>query len=254
MSLVLYSSSSESDNNDDNDNQRNNIKRFKPQLPPVNIQLENEIDLFEKNFQIKNNDRTRLFPHERGNWSLTIYAYVECSSHLDTMIDDLIEIFNNENENWKRLIELHISLSKTFPIRFHHIESIQKGLQHELSISMIKFSTRIENVTILNNEDESTSFLVFTLDQDRQFSKLVEIIDKILHEHRYPCYYENPCFHISFAYSIDKNRQEKLPSDWKDKCLSILKQYQCQPSATTIIIDDIRLKAGKRIYQLTKTS
>ncbi|CAF3281776.1 unnamed protein product, partial [Rotaria sp. Silwood2] len=72
MSLVLYSSS-ESD--DDYDNQRNNIKRFKPQLPSVNIQLENEIDLLEKNFQIKTNDRIRLFPHERGNWSLSIYAF-----------------------------------------------------------------------------------------------------------------------------------------------------------------------------------
>ncbi|CAF1138654.1 unnamed protein product [Rotaria sp. Silwood1] len=252
MSLVLYSSS-ESD--DDYDNQQNNnIKRFKPQLPSVNIQLENEIDLTEKDFQIQTNDRTRLFPHERGNWSLSIYAFVECSSHLDTMIDDLIEIFNNENENWKHLIELHISLSKTFPIRFHHIESIRKCLQYELSISMIKFSTRIENVTILNNEDKSTSFLVFTLDQDKQFSKLIEIVDKILHQHRYPCYYENPCFHISFAYSIEKNRQDKLPNDWKEKCLSILKQYQCQPSAITITIDDIRLKAGKRIYQLTKSS
>ncbi|CAF4361165.1 unnamed protein product, partial [Rotaria magnacalcarata] len=45
---------------------------------------------------------------------------------------------------------------------------------------MIQFSARIENVTILTNEDESTSFLVFTLDQDRQFAKLIEIIDKIL--------------------------------------------------------------------------
>ncbi len=34
------------------------------------------------------------------------------------------------------------------------------------------------------------SFLVFTLDQHRQFSKLVEIIDKTLNEHRYPSYYE----------------------------------------------------------------
>ncbi|CAF5225854.1 unnamed protein product, partial [Rotaria magnacalcarata] len=101
----------------------------------------------------------------------------------------------------------------------HHIESIRKGLQHELSLSMIQFSARIENVTILTNEDESTSFLVFTLDQDRQFAKLIEIIDKILREHRYPGYYANPCFHISFSYSMDKSRKENLPKDWKEKCL-----------------------------------
>jgi hypothetical protein len=34
------------------------------------------------------------------------------------------------------------------------------------------------------------SFLVFTFDQDRQFSKLIEIMDKILLEYRYPSYYE----------------------------------------------------------------
>ncbi|CAF4261962.1 unnamed protein product, partial [Adineta steineri] len=155
---------------------------------------------------------------------------------------------------WKRLVEFHISLSKTFPIRFHHIESIRKCIQNELSVSMIKFYTRIENVRILTNEDGSTSFLVFNLDQHRQFSKLVEIIDKILDEHRYPKYYENPCFHVSFAYSTVKNREEKLPKDWQDKCQSVFKQYQCQPSAMSIIIDDIRLKAGKRTYQLTKSS
>jgi hypothetical protein len=53
------------------------------------------------------------------------------------MIDDLIEIFD---ENiWKRLPELHISLSKTFPVRFHHIESIRKNIQQELSSSVIKY-------------------------------------------------------------------------------------------------------------------
>jgi hypothetical protein len=118
-----------------------------------------------------------------------------------------MEIF--DENHWKRLIDLHISLSKTFPIRFLHIESIRQGIQNELSTSKICFTTRIENIKILTNEDGSTfvycfsikskfdiffccyrSFLVFTLDQDRQFSKLVEIIDKILHEHRYPGYYK----------------------------------------------------------------
>jgi hypothetical protein len=182
MSLVLYSSS-----DSDEEDEKKNSKHFKSSS--------------------SDNDRIRLFPHEIGNWALSIYIEVQCSSHLDTMIDDIIEIFD---DNWKRLSEFHISLSKTFPIRFLHIESIRKNIQHELSISRIFFSTRIENVTILTNEDGSTyvvvvffitnqilyfyfsdrSFLVFTLDQHREFSKLVEIIDKILHEHRYPGYYE----------------------------------------------------------------
>jgi len=138
MSLVLYSSS-----DSDEEDERKNSKHFKSSS--------------------SDNDRIRLFPHEIGNWALSIYIEVQCSSHLDTMIDDIIEIFD---DNWKRLSEFHISLSKTFPIRFLHIESIRKNIQHELSISRIFFSTRIENVTILTNEDGSTYVdVVFFLSQ-----------------------------------------------------------------------------------------
>jgi len=66
------------------------------------------------------------------------------------MIDDLIEIINGEKETWQRLIELHISLSKTFPIRFHHIESIRKSIQNELSISMIKYKNKIKSIQMEN--------------------------------------------------------------------------------------------------------
>ena len=71
MSLVLYSSS---DTDDDHDHEENNPKRFKSQLTSVTIRLENEIDIYEKDCG-NENDRTRLFPHERGNWALAIYAY-----------------------------------------------------------------------------------------------------------------------------------------------------------------------------------
>lgn len=66
MSLVLYSSS------DEEEVKEKSAKRIK--LPSVNIQLDNEIDLTEKESQIKN-DRTRLFAHERGNWALSIYTF-----------------------------------------------------------------------------------------------------------------------------------------------------------------------------------
>jgi hypothetical protein len=65
--LVLYSSSSDSD-----DEEKKNPKRLK--LPSVNLQLENEIDLSEKDFNTTT-DRIRLFPHERGNWALSIYSF-----------------------------------------------------------------------------------------------------------------------------------------------------------------------------------
>lgn len=74
--------------------------------------------------------------------AIAVCLPVNCSSHMDSMIDDLMEVFNGEHETWKRLVELHISLSRTFPIRFHHIESIRKGIQNELTTSRIKYEER----------------------------------------------------------------------------------------------------------------
>jgi hypothetical protein len=70
MSLVLYSSS------DSDDEEKKNPKRLK--LPSANLQLENEIDLSEKDF-VSKNDRIRLFAHERGNWALSIYSFGKTS-------------------------------------------------------------------------------------------------------------------------------------------------------------------------------
>ena len=87
MSLVLYSSTDE----DEEIDRTTSHKRFKygitvtesyrappfhfrQQLPPVNIQLANEIDLSEKDFTTQQNDRSRLFAHERGNWALSVFA------------------------------------------------------------------------------------------------------------------------------------------------------------------------------------
>lgn len=67
--LVLYSSS-ESD--DDEEEKKKNRKRLK--LPPINLQIQNEVDLDEKQPET-NTDRIRSFPHERGNWALSIYAF-----------------------------------------------------------------------------------------------------------------------------------------------------------------------------------
>ena len=65
--LVLYSSS------DSDDEEQKNRKRLK--LPSVNLQLKNEVDLEDKESVAANTDRIRSFPHERGNWALSIYAF-----------------------------------------------------------------------------------------------------------------------------------------------------------------------------------
>lgn len=72
MSLVSYSSTSSE--SDDENGKKSNVKRFKSELPSAKIQLNNEIDVYEKDYQTKN-ERSRLFPHERGNWALSIYTY-----------------------------------------------------------------------------------------------------------------------------------------------------------------------------------
>lgn len=153
----------------------------------------------------KKNERIRVFPHEEGNWAISVFIPVRCSSHLDTLIDELFETMRGD---WKKLDDLHISLSKTFPIRYLHIESIRTSLKEEFSSSSFRFTTQIENVKILDNDDRSTSFFVLTLNQTRQFRRLVRIVDEVFEKLRYPTYYEVRCF--LFFSSIERIRLESV--------------------------------------------
>ncbi|CAF1049366.1 unnamed protein product, partial [Didymodactylos carnosus] len=228
-------------------------------LPSVKLHLSNEVDYFETDHVDNTNEhdgRKRLFAHERGNWATSIFAFVYCSSHMDTLIDDYIDLMNqmlNSNNDapttmWKRVNELHVSVSKTFPVRYHHIEALRITISEEFK-SFEKFSSAISNIDILSNEDGSTSFLVFTLDQCKRYSDIVKKVDKALVQYRLPVYYENPCFHTSIAY-IAGDKRYLMTNEWKLKCQALLNEYNCIPSATTISIEDIRLKAGNRVYHL----
>ena len=75
---------------------------FRPQLPPVHIQLANEIDLSEKDLATQQTDRSRLFAHERGNWALSVFAFGKISLSSFTLTDCVSFRKSNVRHTWIR--------------------------------------------------------------------------------------------------------------------------------------------------------
>lgn len=96
--------------------------------------------------------------------------------------------------------ELHISLSRQFYLRTHHIESFVQELGLALGVAPI-MPLRIDSKHfILSNDDESRRFLCIPVhDATGGLRRLVDATSATLTRFRQPAYYENPIFHVSIA-------------------------------------------------------
>jgi U6 snRNA phosphodiesterase len=85
-----------------------------------------------KKFSNDHNGRTRSFPHVKGNWATHVYAPIEFSKEQTVFITKLINELNTHSIIQNKIYlceEYHISLSKCFPIKRHHIEPLWEEMK-----------------------------------------------------------------------------------------------------------------------------
>ncbi|CAM9356542.1 unnamed protein product, partial [Discosporangium mesarthrocarpum] len=144
----------------------------------------------------------RSFPHERGNWPTYVYI-------ADPLILNLLTLYVFQVHNWqgKRTdrhllgggpVEVvvndfesegvqHLSLSKTFVLRAHQIQSFNKALAESVKFTIVVTG----DYDVLVNEDRTRSFLCLrTAGGSRQVQGLVDKVDQLLKRYNKPTYYE----------------------------------------------------------------
>ena len=96
--------------------------------------------------------------------------------------------------------ELHISLSRQFYLRTHHIDAFVQELGLALGTAPI-VPLRIDSKHFtLSNDDASRRFLCIPVhDATGGLRRLTDATSATLTRFRQPAYYENPIFHISIA-------------------------------------------------------
>eukprot|EP01029_Cantina_marsupialis_P028199 TRINITY_DN775850_c0_g1_i1.p1 TRINITY_DN775850_c0_g1~~TRINITY_DN775850_c0_g1_i1.p1 ORF type:complete len:251 (-),score=52.81 TRINITY_DN775850_c0_g1_i1:230-982(-) len=177
---------------------------------------------------------TRSFEHVDGNWPSLVFAAIG-ETDFEIPKDEILQSYE-----WNQdmgAIGVHLSLSKPFVLRKHHISSFVKKLKHSLK-GITPFTMRMTDASIFVNEDKSRSFLVFNGTKGRiKLIQVTKLIDVILREYKQEPYFDDPIPHFSIAHCV-----EDLSSlcDWSIKI----------QKPVSIQVNEISCQVGNQCFRI----
>ena len=147
-----------------------------------------------------------------GNWPSYVHLKVKRSTAVRGVVLRALESAALKEEDFAQFVskrELHISLSRQFYLRTHHIDSFLGELGLALG-STANVAMRLDSKHFtLSNDTESRRFLCVPVhDSTGALRRLVDDTSATLTRFRQAAYYENPIFHISIAETRDDGEQE----------------------------------------------
>jgi hypothetical protein len=234
--LVSYSSSSSSD--EDDVEYQPTAKKIK--LPVPFEKLKSEIIRDNPN---EHQGRRRQIEHVEGNWASHIF--IDCSflnENLGGFSDKVIEMFKQSSTSINKIESPHLSLSKTFILKFHWIENFTKVLAENIKFSSfdLQFSSK---VVFLSNEDKSRFFACLLI-ADHCEPLVEDIINQIngsLREFELPSYYENLILHASFLWKLSEFTDEE-----KSYISSGIEEFM-KDKLLNLFVESITFKTGNKI-------
>ncbi|XP_047026512.1 U6 snRNA phosphodiesterase 1 [Helicoverpa zea] len=191
--------------------------------------------------------RSRLFPHVRGNWASFVYVNYDQIDAVCNLIDKLEEVVVTKSESCHRCDDFHISLSRTFVLKYHFISAFSSSL-HKCLANTESFHLGFGAVKIYCNEDCSRTFISLEVDPfaQKHLQEISNKVDQVLTEFQLPPFYENPSFHMSILW-VNGDKKFELESIL-DELNEILSQ-EVEKSLHAVLVETINCKSGNKYFQ-----
>ncbi|KAJ8713498.1 hypothetical protein PYW07_013868 [Mythimna separata] len=241
-----YGSDSEDSETDNKDNE---LIKLRSKLPAPNLSKVPVVssDTHTDDPQL-HGGRTRSFPHVRGNWATFVYVnYIQQTDVVSDLIDKLEEVILTKVESCHRCDDFHISLSKTFVLKYHLISTFQLSLQ-KCFTNIESFDLGFAAVKVYCNEDRSRTFISLDVDSftHKHLLNVSKKLDEVLTEFQLPTFYENPMFHMSVLW-VNGDKKSELDSILD--ALNELLYQEIEKSLKTVLIETINCKSGNKYFQ-----
>lgn len=235
--LVNYSSSSSSDE----EVSEPVIKKIKRLPMPFAKSIDHQTDDGSLNHQ----GRKRQIPHQEGNWASHIH--IDCEQIKNDLKYFTAEVESNFPEI-KCVENPHVSLSKTFILKFHWIENFSKVLQNNIKYESFYLVFSL-NVIFLSNEDKSRHFACILVNEDCQsfLEPLINQVNKSLKEFELPNYYDNFILHASFLWKL-----KEFTEDEKNFITSGIQNF-LKSDTCNIFVDKITFKTGNKVKYINSS-
>ncbi|EGG14078.1 Rab GTPase [Cavenderia fasciculata] len=147
----------------------------------------------------KHKGKKRQFEHVEGNYPTFVYFDVPIDrKDMESMIDEVRDI-GNEMGIGHQVDHYHVSLSRVFPMREHHIDLFCNQLKLELK-NIQKFSIQFESISTFFNDDKSRIFLSSNVTTGiKSVNRIIAMVDKCLDQFKFPLFHEIPLPHLSIC-------------------------------------------------------
>jgi hypothetical protein len=202
----------------------------------------------DENHDTSHQGRIRSFPHVEGQFATHVYFEVDLPENSASLRGDysqLVQTLETACQGISSLhhieMPLHVSLSRTVPIRSIQIGSLLKGLQQTLTQNLKKnrsLDVRIGgSADVLLNDEKTRTFITLPV-SDKGEEKLKNIIDrvsKVFVLHGLPKYYEDPIVHASFVWCLGDHHDAIIQLLQNSKAVShMLQRLQWESKITRI--------------------
>lgn len=141
----------------------------------------------------------------------------------------------------------HISLSKSFILRIHWIDSFVQSLKAEMKTQ--KFQLDLSNDIVYFSNEEKTRYFACILASEwccSDLKALTSTVDNCLSEFELPGYYENPSWHVSVLWKL----KEFSSSEKSFISTNIQKLQDDNHEIHSKLVDSIICKSGNKVFEL----
>ncbi|XP_074644902.1 U6 snRNA phosphodiesterase 1-like [Tubulanus polymorphus] len=189
--------------------------------------------------------RKRTFQHERGNWATYVYVPFEVDCDYEDFARTALQQVSDITDF--HLIETpHISVTKTFPIRFHIIAPLMNSIREALSNIRV-FTCLLDDLDVYVNEEKTRTFIGLKVSYGHNdLVKIISSLDDVLKEYHLPVFYQEPSLHLSFAWCLgDFSRYFTCERLQQLKAL-LVSEDGAKYEFTSIYVSHLEYKSGNK--------
>lgn len=210
--------------------------------------------------------RRRQVPHTVGNWATLVYIDLYVSDALErasasamTRLHDMdpTSVWTANTTATGELtgeqpaaVPVHVSLSRTVYLQFHHITLFVSMLTAAFSEEFAPFTGDFDGWEVLANDDRSRLFVCLMVDAGHQvLCDMIAACDRVVTQFRQPAFYRPPKPHASVAWRVTTDEEQALSADVFTERWHIGEATQLARPVDFDVVE-IKCKIGNKLFRI----
>jgi hypothetical protein len=195
-------------------------------------------------------EKVRNIPHVEGNFSTFFYITIKQTKKIRKLEDDII-IPLLKDFTYEKIDDYHISLSKTFFLKYYQINNFVNDVKKKLANKIKQTILITPKVRYFANEYNNRNFLALEVHKSKNLANLINELTNIIskYDNKYEFHQEDNIPHISLLWS-DKSFSTAVQEDLLNEKISKSGNYKPNMAVKSVQIENVYFKIGSKLYKI----